>query len=66
MPDCQGAQVVHQRRDVVAGFEENEATLTTEGLRRFVDPVREFAIRQLRIVGDDRDAFVVAAQVLDE
>ena len=59
-------QVAHQSGQVVAGFEQHQATRPVEFLRGVGDGVGELVVRELLRVRQHRHLFAVAAQVVQD
>ncbi len=62
----QGTQVVDQRADVVAGFQQDQAAPLAQCVGGGCDPVGQLGVGELLGPGEHRHAVAVATQVLDQ
>ncbi len=62
----QRAQIVDQRVEVVAGFQQNQAAPMPQGLGSRLDQAGEFEIAELLRLSEHRHTVAVATQVLDQ
>ena len=61
----QGAQVVDQRADVIAGFQQDQAATPAQRVGGSLDPVGQFGVGELLRTGEHRHAVAVATEVLE-
>jgi len=66
MPASNPSQVRHDRLDVIAAHDKNEPPSHTEAACRRPDPRGKRAVRDIAVIGDDRDAVAVGSQVAAE